>query len=98
MCLRKPGLKGQVSTFARACSDFLASKTQFLTPARESTAAKQPSDICIMEGWDSNRQINGRSRKLTVIEGARLEVIMEMLLNGWAVQKGCWEGLAILWS
>lgn len=36
VCLRKPGLKGQVPTFARALSDFLASKTQFPTPARES--------------------------------------------------------------
>lgn len=32
VCLRKQGLKGQMPTFARVCSDFFASKTQFPIP------------------------------------------------------------------
>ena len=41
----------------------------------------QTSGIYNLEGQNSARQIDTRSRKLVVMEGARLEVVMEMTVN-----------------
>ena len=41
----------------------------------------QTSGIYNLEGQNSARQIDTRSRKLVVMEGARLEVVMEMPVN-----------------
>lgn len=53
----------------------------------------QPSGIYILEGRNSGRQINGRSRKLIVTEGVGLEVIMEMLTEAGQCRRDAGKAL-----